>query len=111
MPGQDATVSKPLRLGLDDVETTTGWALTDSAAAAAYGAPLAVRSGQLLDFYVPDQATLRRAIVLLSSAPSRSEAHCGVRVAPVGQRVVAESTWRPTRGNGPLPIRSSLRWT
>lgn len=84
MPSQDATVSKPLRLGLDDVETTTGWALTDSAAAAAYGAPLAVRSGQLLDFYVPDQATLRRAIVLLSSAPSRSEAHCAVRVAPVG---------------------------
>jgi hypothetical protein len=84
MPGLDATVSKPLRLELDDVETTTGWALSDSAAAAAYGAPLAVRSGQLLDFYVPDQATLRRAVVLLGSASSRAEAHCTVRVAPVG---------------------------
>jgi hypothetical protein len=69
MPGQDATVSKPLRLGLDDVETTTGWVLADSAVVAAYGAPLAVRSGQLLDFYVPDQATVRRAIVFLRSAP------------------------------------------
>jgi DNA-binding transcriptional ArsR family regulator len=85
VPGQDATVTRPLRLGLDDAETTTGWALTDSAAAAAYGAPLAVRTGQLLDFYVPDQATLRRATVLLGSASVRSEAHCAVRVAPVGE--------------------------
>ena len=82
-PGQSATVTRPLRLGLEDAETTTGWALTDSAAAVAYGAPLAVRTGQLLDFYVPDQATLRRAVVLLGSASSRSEAYCAVQVAPV----------------------------
>jgi hypothetical protein len=83
LPGHESTATRPLRLGLDDVETTTGWALTDSAAAAAYGAPLAVRTGQLLDFYVPDQATMRRAVVLLGSASSRSEARCAVRVAPV----------------------------
>jgi DNA-binding transcriptional ArsR family regulator len=83
MPGQDATVTKPLRLGLADAEASTGWALTDSAAAAAYGAPLAVRTGQPLDFYVPDRATLRRAIVLLGSTPVRAEARCTVRVAPV----------------------------
>lgn len=83
MPGDRATITQPLRLGLDDVENTIGWALTDSAAAVAYGAPLGVRTGQLLDFYVPDQAIQRRAITLLGIASSRSLARCAVRVAPV----------------------------
>jgi DNA-binding transcriptional ArsR family regulator len=83
MPGDDATISKPLRLGLGDAENTIGWALTESAAAVVYGAPLAVRTGQLLDFYVPDQATLRRATALLGSASLRPQARCAVRVAPV----------------------------
>jgi DNA-binding transcriptional ArsR family regulator len=83
VPGSDSTITKPLRLGLDQAEGTTGWALTDSAAALAYGAPLALRADQLLDFYVPDQAILRRAVALLGAAPSRSEARCAVRVAPV----------------------------
>jgi hypothetical protein len=83
VPGNYDTITKPLRLGLDDVESTSGWALTDSAAAMAYGAPLAVRTEQLLDFYVPDQATLRRATTLLGAAPSRTQARCAVRVAPV----------------------------
>ena len=83
MPRVDATVTRPLLLGLDDAENTVGWALTDSAAAVAYGAPLAVRTGQLLDFYVPDRVTLRRATMLLGAASSRSQARCEVRVAPV----------------------------
>lgn len=83
MPGDFATVTKPLRLGLDDAQNTIGWALTDSAAAVAYGAPLAVRTGQLLDFYVPDQAIARRATALLGAASSRSQARCAVRAAPV----------------------------
>jgi DNA-binding transcriptional ArsR family regulator len=83
MPGDNVTVSKPLRLGLDDVETTIGWALTDTAAAVAYGAPLAVRAGQPLDFLVPDQAILQRAMTLLGAAPSWSQARCTVRVTPV----------------------------
>jgi DNA-binding transcriptional ArsR family regulator len=82
MPG-DAMMTRSLRLGLDDAEQTAGWALTDSAAAAAYGAPLAVSTGQLLDFYVPDQATARRATTLLGAAPSRTQARCAIRVAPV----------------------------
>jgi DNA-binding transcriptional ArsR family regulator len=82
MPG-DATLTRSLRLGLDDAEQTAGWALTDSAAAAAYGAPLAVSTGQLLDFYVPDQATVRRATTLLGTALSRAQARCAIRVAPV----------------------------
>jgi hypothetical protein len=83
MPGSDSTVTRPLRLGLDEAERTTGWALTDSAAALAYGAPLAVRTDQLLDFYVPDQAILRRAVTLLGAASSQSRARCAIRVAPV----------------------------
>jgi hypothetical protein len=83
MPGSEATISKPLRLGLEDAESTTGWALTDSAAAVAYGAPLAVRVEQLLDFYVPDQVTVRRATALLGEATSHSQARCALRVAPV----------------------------
>jgi DNA-binding transcriptional ArsR family regulator len=83
MPGDNATMTRPLRLGLHDPENTVGWALTDAAAAVAYGAPLAVRTGELLDFYVPDQAILRRATTLLGAAPSRSQARCAVRVAPV----------------------------
>lgn len=82
MPG-DATLASSLRLGLDNVEQTAGWALTDSAAAAPYGAPLTVSTGQPLDFYVPDQATARRAATLLGVAPSRARARCAIQVAPV----------------------------
>lgn len=78
----DSTLTAPLRAGLDDVNAV-GWALTDSAAATAYGAPLAFRSGQALDFFVPDQAILRRATLLLGVAPSSAQARATVRVAPV----------------------------
>jgi DNA-binding transcriptional ArsR family regulator len=95
MPGDAAGITKPLRLGLDEAEATIGWALTDSAAAVAYDAPLAVRAEQLLDFYVPDQGIQRRATALLGAAPSPSQARCAVRVAPVpavcSQRVDVET--------------------
>ncbi|MGN6610297.1 MAG: transcriptional regulator, partial [Angustibacter sp.] len=87
----DMTLSQPLRLGLDHVVDGAGWALTDSAAAAAYGAPLPFRNGQVLDFFVPDQGILRRATTLLGSAAPASQPRATVRVAPVpatvGQRV------------------------
>jgi DNA-binding transcriptional ArsR family regulator len=83
LPVPGDTMTEPLRLGRHDAENTAGWALTDSAAAVAYGAPLAMRTGELLDFYVPDQAILRRATTLLGAASSRSQARCAVRVAPV----------------------------
>ncbi|HEY6798907.1 MAG TPA: helix-turn-helix domain-containing protein [Kineosporiaceae bacterium] len=81
-PG-DAGRTAPLRLGLDDVEHEAGWALADSVAAAAFGAPVVVRSGQLLDFYVSDQVVVRRATTLLGAASSISDARAAVRVAPV----------------------------
>ncbi len=79
----ETPLTDALRLGLVDVERETGWALTDSAAAAAYGAPLAFRSGQVLDFYVPDQAVRHRATTLLGAAGTPSQARATVRIAPV----------------------------
>jgi hypothetical protein len=83
VPGNVLGVTGPLKLGLDDVATSTGWALTDSAAAAAMGAPIAVRSDALLDFFVPDDSVARRATRLLEPAISRETARCSIRVAPV----------------------------
>jgi hypothetical protein len=82
LPG-DARLTEPLRLGVADVEHETGWALTDSAAAVAYGAPLGFRSGQVLDFYVPDQSIVRRAATLLGLAAPSSQARATIRLAPV----------------------------
>jgi hypothetical protein len=80
---KDATLAGPLRLGLDDIEHTAGWALTGTAAAQALGAPVATQAEQVLDFYVPDRAALRRAITLLSAPASPSLTRATVRVAPV----------------------------
>jgi hypothetical protein len=52
-------------------------------AAAAYGAPAGVRSDYPPDFYVPDAATLRRAVHLLGAARDRGSRSATVRVAPV----------------------------
>lgn len=81
-PG-DAIHAQTLRLGLEDPETTSGWALSDTAAAAAYGAPVAFREGQQLDFFVPDDAVAQRAIRLLGAAQPGSRAAVSIRVAPV----------------------------
>lgn len=72
-----------LHLGMDDVESTAGWALTDTVAAAAYGAPVSIRADHPPDFYVPDQGVLRRAVALLGPAVTPSTRACRVRVAPV----------------------------
>ncbi|MFE5700289.1 hypothetical protein [Rhodococcus koreensis] len=80
-PG-DTSLQRTLRLGLDALDGP-GWALTDSAAAAAYGAPLAYREGQTLDFFVRDPSILRRASTLLGTVESARHAHATVRVAPV----------------------------
>lgn len=71
-----------LRMGLEDLGQP-GWALTDTAAAAAYGAPVAFRAGQQLDFLVPDESVLQRSMRLLGPTTSATEAAISVRVAPV----------------------------
>lgn len=80
--GAEPVTSRALRLGLDETDAP-GWALTDTAAAAAYGAPVAFRAGQLLDFLVPDDSVLQRAVRLLGTTESTETAAVSLRVAPV----------------------------
>ncbi len=79
----DSGVNDALKMGLDAIDTTTGWALSDSVAAAAYGAPVALRSDHPPDFYVPDAAILRRAVHLLGAAANHDSRGATIRVAPV----------------------------
>lgn len=72
-----------LHLGLEDVESTAGWALSDTVAATAYGAPVASRADHPADFLVPDGSTLRRAVQLLGPAASSATRAARLRVAPV----------------------------
>lgn len=76
------TVNASLSIGFDDVQHTTGWALTGALAAAAYGAPIVTQADQAPDYYVPTAAVLRRARTLLGTA-TPAGARATVRVAPV----------------------------
>lgn len=100
-PPGDAAVTGALRLGLEDAGATEGWALTDSAAAASYGAPIALRADQPLDFYVPDRSIIRRATTLLGAAASPRDARMTLRVAPV-QAVVRRRVDDPRLYEWPL---------
>jgi hypothetical protein len=96
-----------LHLGLDDVEATVGWALTDTVAAVHYGAPISVRADHPPDFYVPDQSTLRRAVRMLSSATTPSTRAGRIRVAPVSlvcARRIDGTAW----ANEPWPLANPL---
>lgn len=83
VPGGGGRDNSVLGLGLEDVEATVGWALTDTVAAIHYGAPVSIRADQPPDFYVPDQSVLRRATRLLGSAITPSARAARIRVAPV----------------------------
>ncbi|CCQ15882.1 putative uncharacterized protein [Rhodococcus sp. AW25M09] len=48
-----------------------------------YGASAAFRADQRLDFFVPDQTVVRRAVTLLGAAETAATAQASVRVAPV----------------------------
>lgn len=81
----DPAIANALRTGKNYPDDTTGWALTDAMAAAAYGAPIGIRAHYPPDFYVPDITTLRRAETLLG-LPNDSDARgATIRVAPVPQ--------------------------
>ena len=81
-----------LELGLEGSQGTAGiptgtpgWALTDTLAAVAYGAPLGVGSGWPPDFYVPDAIVLRRAVRVLGQANNWDDRGATAAVAPVRQ--------------------------
>lgn len=73
-------VNERLRVGLDD-PSRPGWVLADVAAAAAWGAPVVVRSDAPPDLYVPDAGVLAIARTLLGAAEYGAHA-CTVAVAP-----------------------------
>lgn len=104
-PGRNTDLAT-LRVGLDDIQASVGWALTDTLAAAAYGAPVGVRSAFPPDFYVPDVTTVRRALHLLGPARNRAERGGTLRVAPVptvcAQRVDATAWTSPSDQIWPL---------
>jgi hypothetical protein len=99
-------VNDALKVGFDDV-AGTGWALTDTVAAAAYGAPVGVRSDHPRDFYVPDQATLRRAVRLLGPARDHSSRAATVRVAPVSM-ICSDRVDLTDRVGGGWPVAQPL---
>jgi len=78
-----AVANDALRLNVDDIEQTSGWALSDTLAAAAYGASVAIRADHPPDFYVPDETTLRRAVTLLGRSPDHAGRAATARVGPV----------------------------
>lgn len=64
---------------------TRGWALTDTVAAALYGAPVGVGSGWPPDFYVPDPLVLRRAVRALGQSSTWDDRGATAAVPPVRQ--------------------------
>jgi hypothetical protein len=81
----DPTIASALRTVWDEPPTGVGWALTDTMAAAAYGAPAGVRAGYPPDFYVPDATTAHRAETLLGVPTSDTARGATIRIAPVPQ--------------------------
>lgn len=94
----DPTIAGALHIGRDEPPTGVGWALTDTMAAAAYGAPAGVRAGYPPDFYVPDTTTAHRAETLLGVPTSDASRGATIRIAPVPQVC---SLRFPASPNGP----------
>lgn len=81
-PGS-GSMNAQLELGLDQPETTIGWALTDTLAASAWGMPVVARGDYPPDFYVPSPTALRRAVALLGETDDARHRACTIAVAPV----------------------------
>ncbi|MFC8044917.1 hypothetical protein [Nocardia sp. NPDC057353] len=100
LPLDDLGLRQALRMNDADV-SVAGWALSDSHAAAAYGAPIAIRADSPPDFYVPDSAVLRRAAKLLGTTNrGRGDRAATLRVSPVGY--VCRHRVAPQAGEWPL---------
>ena len=90
-------MSAALRLGFADPEREPGWALSDTLAAIAYGAPWNTSGAYPPEFYVPDRAAMRRARQLLGGTTSRENRAATLRVSPVplitDRRVGWDTEW------------------
>ena len=82
-PGTGAREAQRLGLGLDEPQSTMGWALTDTLAAASWGMPIIARGDHPPDFYVPSESVLRASRSLLGEAADSASRACTVAVAPV----------------------------
>ena len=82
-PGTSAREAQRLELGLDEPEDSTGWALTDTRAAASWGIPIVAAGNYPPDFYVPSEAALRAALSHLGKATKSASRACTAAVAPV----------------------------
>ncbi len=100
-------VNEALEIGFGDVQGASGWALTDTLAAAAYGAPVAARADQTPDYFVPSAAILARARTLLGVASSPHEVQSTARVAPVPD-VCARRINAPTTSSDERPLAAPL---
>ena len=84
LPGPSSgPVNDALQLGLDTSANAPGWALGDSLAALAYGAPLNLSGSYPPDLYVPDKTTVRRALQLLGPATDHQTRAGTLRLAPI----------------------------
>ena len=83
LPDTGASEAKRLELGLDEPEDSTGWALTDTRAAASWGVPIVVAGDYPPDFYVPSELALRAARSHLGETTNPASRACTVGVTPV----------------------------
>jgi len=83
LPGTGAREAQRLGLGLDKPEGSTGWALTDTRAAASWGIPIVAAGDYPPDFYVPSDSALRAACSHLGEATNPASRACTAAVAPV----------------------------
>ncbi|MGW4065343.1 hypothetical protein ACWEGE_44140 [Amycolatopsis sp. NPDC004747] len=102
----DPTIAGALHTGWIEPPTGVGWALTDTMAAAAYGAPAGVRAGYPPDFYVPDTTTAHRAEILLGVPISEAARGATIRIAPVPQ--VCSLRFPASPGGPPWPLAHPL---
>ena len=83
LPPTNPQQAQHLGLGLEDPEHTTGWALTDTLAAASWGIPIVARGDHPPDFYVPSEAAMRLAHSLLGEEQTNPAARaCTVALPP-----------------------------
>jgi hypothetical protein len=82
VPHPDGEDGVRLDLELGDSQRP-GWALTDTLAAIAWGAPLVAPGSYPPDFYVPSGQSLRRAIAILGEARSFEQRAASVALAPL----------------------------
>jgi hypothetical protein len=81
-PPGDRTRTESLELGLDNLDEA-GWALTDSRAAAGWGAALVVSSALPPALYVPKDRSLRRALDLYGQGTPSESRGARVAIAPL----------------------------